>query len=66
MAEKLTYDVRQAAELMGVSKELLWRQIWSGAIPHIRIGRRVLISRRTLERILEGETPASRGPEQAA
>ena len=54
----LTYSIPDAATALGISKEALWRRVWEGSIPSIRIGRRVVISRRTIALIVDGETPS--------
>ena len=42
-------SVTQAAALLGISKNLCYDLVNSGRIPHVRLGRRVLISRVALE-----------------
>ena len=41
----LLLSVVQAAKVLGISKNLCYEQINEGLIPHVRIGRRVLVSR---------------------
>lgn len=45
----LLLSVLQAAKLLGISKNLCYDQINEGRIPHVRLGRRVLVSRVALE-----------------
>jgi excisionase family DNA binding protein len=40
--------VPEAAEILGVGRTLVWRQIKEGRIPSVRFGRRVLIPRQAL------------------
>lgn len=42
-AQKLTYNVPEAAALLGVSEPTLWKAIHQGEIPTIRVSNRVLI-----------------------
>lgn len=52
---KLTYDVGEAAKVLGVSKSLLYREIQSGKceIPYHRIGGRIVISIKALEKFID-------------
>jgi excisionase family DNA binding protein len=38
-----TVSVEQAGEILGVSRMAAYKGIWSGDIPHIRIGRRIRV-----------------------
>jgi excisionase family DNA binding protein len=49
-----TLSVTQAAEKLGVSRNLAYEAIKAGQIPHIRIGRRILVPEAALERLLSG------------
>ena len=48
-ATPLLLSVLQAAKLLGISRNLCYEQIGEGTIPHVRLGRRVLVSRVALE-----------------
>ena len=50
--EKLVYNVAEVAKLLGLGKTSAWEAIWRGEIPHLKIGRRVLIPREALEKFL--------------
>ena len=39
---RLALKAKEAAEALGIGVQLLWEQTNVGAIPHVRIGRRVL------------------------
>jgi excisionase family DNA binding protein len=41
-------DAPSAARLIGLSERTMWRLVKSQAVPHIRIGRRVLFMRERL------------------
>jgi excisionase family DNA binding protein len=52
MEQKLTYTVEQAAEALGISRPTAYEAIGTGEIPHIRIGRRILIPKSALDKML--------------
>lgn len=52
--KRLTYSVDEAAGLLGISHNAAYEAIKAGQIPHIRIGRRVLVSRAALHAMIEG------------
>lgn len=58
MAE-LTLTVREAAEAIGISKDLAYDLVRAGRIPHVRWGGRVLVPRKALEEHLHREAAAS-------
>lgn len=48
MVEKLTYSVTEAAEALGVSRPTMYELIRREGIPTLKVGSRVLISRKRL------------------
>jgi excisionase family DNA binding protein len=52
--ERLTLSVPEAARLLGVSRMSAYSAVREGTIPSIRIGRRVLVPRAALDRLLDG------------
>lgn len=54
-AERPTLTVAEAADLSGVSRWLVQQQINRGALPAIRLGRRIIIPRGRLLAWLEAE-----------
>ena len=48
------YSVREAAERLGISRNLVYGEIESGKIPSFRIGGRILIPRPVIDRLIEG------------
>ena len=58
---KLTLTVQEAATLLGIGRNSAYEAIKIGAIPSLRIGRRIVIPKSALERILAGHSP--NGPE---
>jgi excisionase family DNA binding protein len=65
-----TVSVNVAAARLGIDRLTLYAAIRRGEapLPVIRIGRRILIPRRALERLLDGEADpiSTRGNEKAA
>lgn len=57
---RLTYNVEEAAQLLGLSKNIAYEAVASGAIPSIRIGRRILVPRAALEAMLASAGNAPR------
>ena len=49
MPKKLAYSLTEAAELLGVGKSTLHRAIRAGLVPHVRIGRRIVIPAKALD-----------------
>jgi len=50
-----TYSVDEAAELLGVSRFTAYAAIRGGTLPAIRIGKRILVPKVALDRMLNGE-----------
>jgi excisionase family DNA binding protein len=66
---RLTYTVEEAAEIVGVGRSAAYAAVRTGDIPSIRVGRRLLVPRRALERLLginpeNGVEPAGNGLER--
>lgn len=53
MTECQTVNVDEAARIIGVGRNRLYESIRQGELPVLRLGRRILISRVVLDRILE-------------
>jgi len=66
-SEQLTLSVEQAAKLLGVSRTTGFRLAASGGLPTIRLGRRILVPKVQIERLLRaGHDLASTIPDKAA
>jgi excisionase family DNA binding protein len=50
--EKLTLTVNQTARLLGLSRNSAYHGVLTGEIPHIRVGKRILVPCHALERML--------------
>jgi excisionase family DNA binding protein len=55
-AERLAYSVDEAARITGLSRDLLYDQMRAGNLAYLKIGRRRLITRRSLEAFLAHTT----------
>lgn len=51
--EKLTLTVSEAAGLLGLSRNTVYQGIWRNEIPYIKVGKRILIPREALRKMLE-------------
>jgi excisionase family DNA binding protein len=49
---RLTYDVKETARLLGLSRNSAYQACLKGEIPCLRIGKRVLIPKAKLEQLL--------------
>lgn len=56
-----TFSVAEAAEALGVTPPTVYRAIGRGDLPHLRIGRRIVVPKIALLRLL-GETPVTDMP----
>ncbi|UQY83667.1 helix-turn-helix domain-containing protein [Ralstonia pseudosolanacearum] len=59
--QTLTMTAKETAEVLRVSEATVYEGIKNGTLPSIKLGRRVLVPRAALERMLE--QAASRGAE---
>lgn len=51
---RLTLTVEEAATALGISRAFAYEAVARGDIPCIRIGKRILVPKVALERMLEG------------
>jgi excisionase family DNA binding protein len=51
-AERLAYSVDEAAQLTGLSRDLLYDEMRRGNLAYVKVGRRRLITRHHLQRFL--------------
>jgi excisionase family DNA binding protein len=59
--ERLTYTLNEAARRLGISRALAYEAAHRGELPVCRIGRRILVPRAALLRLLE-DGPADTRP----
>jgi excisionase family DNA binding protein len=51
--DRLTLTVEEAGTLLGISRTLAYELVRRGEIPSLRLGRRVVVPVRALERMVE-------------
>ncbi len=51
--ERLTLTVKETQIILGLSRSLVYQAIETGEIPSVRIGKRILIPKAALYRLLE-------------
>ena len=56
--QALTLTIPQAAQLLGISVSKAYEAARAGELPTLRVGTRVLISRRRLEELIDGSATA--------
>ncbi len=49
---RATYTVEQAAAVIGISRAAAYEAVQRGEIPHLRIGRRIVVPKRPLDRMV--------------
>ena len=52
--DRLTLSVKETADLLGVSHTTVYEAIKKGTFPHIKIGKRIRVSKAQLETLLQG------------
>ena len=66
MENDLVLTVAEASRLLRVCEKTLRRNVKAGRVPCLSLGRRVLIPRAALDRMLAGDLPANGEREAAA
>lgn len=51
--KRLTFTVEETAKLLGIGRQLAYDRVKTGEIPVIKIGRRLLVPRSALQKLLE-------------
>ncbi|MFQ5924939.1 MAG: helix-turn-helix domain-containing protein [Dehalococcoidia bacterium] len=60
--QRLTLTVEETAKLLGIGRQLAYDRVKTGEIPVIKVGRRLLVPRRALEKLLEDPQPLNLTP----
>lgn len=55
--ERLTWSVPEAAKILGIGRNLCYDKVRAGEIPVLKIGRRLVIPRAALEKLLADPKP---------
>jgi len=56
--EALTVTVDVAGKMLGISRPTAFKRVADGSIPSIRMGRRILVPKIAIERMLSGQQAA--------
>ena len=51
--EKVVLSVSETARILGLSRNSTYQGVFTGEIPHIKVGKRILIPRIALQKMLE-------------
>lgn len=62
MESKQTLSVEEAAKVLGIGRNLAYDRVKTGEIPAIKIGRRLLVPRAALEKLLSEPKPLNLTP----
>ena len=65
MEDKQTLSVEEAAKVLGIGRNLCYDRVKTGEIPVIKIGRRYLVPRKALEKLLEQGQPVGLAPSKS-
>ena len=57
--KRLTLSVEETARLLGIGRNLCYERVKTGEIPVIKIGRRLLVPRSALEKLLANPKPVN-------
>jgi excisionase family DNA binding protein len=57
--QRLTCTVTEAAALLGISRTSAYELVRAGALPSLRLGRRIVITRAALEEVLGCALPVT-------
>ena len=57
MEDKLTLSIGECAKVLGIGRNLCYDRVKTGEIPAIKIGRRLLVPRSALEKLLADPKP---------
>jgi excisionase family DNA binding protein len=64
--ERLTYTVSEVAELLGISRSKAYDLVAAGLLPIVPLaGRRKLVARAVVERLVDAPEPAAQRPTEA-
>jgi len=58
---RLTMSVQEAAKALGIGRNTAYELIRQKKLPSIRLGKRIVVSKSALERLIEGETGMQKG-----
>lgn len=53
--KRLTLSIDQTAEILGISRGLVYGLVARGELPSIRCGRRILVLKRAIDNLVNGD-----------
>ena len=56
--DRLTLSVEECAKRLGIGRNSAYEAVARGEIPIIRVGKRLLVPKAQLDKLLAGETPS--------
>jgi excisionase family DNA binding protein len=56
--ERRVWTVAEAGRLLGISRAHAYELVARGELPHLRLGRRLVVPKHALEALLAGDVPA--------
>jgi len=60
--KRMTLTIEEAAKVLGIGRNLCYDRVKTGEIPVIKIGRRLLVLRSALEKLLANPKPLNPTP----
>jgi excisionase family DNA binding protein len=61
VGDRLVFTVEEAAAVLGISRSFAYEAVQRGEIPSMRIGRRILVPKAALAKLLDAPRPSIRG-----
>lgn len=61
---RMTISVEEAAEILGISRAFAYKLVKKDELPIVRLGRRVVVPRRALERMLNTPSDDDQDPKK--
>ena len=62
--DRLTLSIEECAKRLGIGRNSAYEAVARGEIPVMRVGKRLLVPKAQLDRLLTGETPAVKSPKK--
>jgi excisionase family DNA binding protein len=59
MTERQTLKIEEAAKILGISRNTAYDAVKTGQLPTVKIGRRFLVPKVALDRLLQNVAPAA-------
>jgi len=63
--ERETFTVDEAAKILGIGRSKAYEAIQSGEIPSLRFGKRIVVPRQSIDRVLMSACQENKLPEAA-